>query len=465
MHKSWDMIQQVVIDGLRGFKTSQTINFAVANGIPGSGHTTIVGANNSGKTTVLEALRALSAESDPSFTQGRRNVQAGDRVVLKITDDSGGVTSISTLPGSSESKRTVEGAKKADIRNVLVLPSRRTFEPYFGKSEYDRRSFANNIAVNTRRSGNVDSFAYRLFRAQRDITRFNAVLGRVITPVPVWSIDQHETSQYFIKIKKGLLTHTSEGAGEGFVSLLFIVDALYDSNPGDTIVIDEPELSLHPAIQRKLARLFFELSADRQIVLSTHSPYFADLGALQAGGLVNRVFQKDDHSCIAQLTAATAHQLITAFKDHNNPHALGLDAREIFFIQDKVVLVEGQEDVIFFGKLASDAAFKLDAEYFGWGVGGASKMGAVAASLKELGYEKIVGILDSDKHAVSTELQQRFPEYHFFCIAAQDVRTKSARAATSAVQGLFDDNNEKIRPEYEIDTKAKFAAANKYLGR
>lgn len=50
------MIQRLTVSGLRGFSEEQSIEFAVPNGNPGSGLTVLVGSNNSGKTTVLEAL-------------------------------------------------------------------------------------------------------------------------------------------------------------------------------------------------------------------------------------------------------------------------------------------------------------------------------------------------------------------------------------------------------------------------
>ena len=39
-------------------------------------------------------------------------------------------------------------------------------------------------------------------------------------------------------------SYTSDGLGEGVVSPLVLIDALYDSEPGHIIVVDEPELSL-----------------------------------------------------------------------------------------------------------------------------------------------------------------------------------------------------------------------------
>lgn len=48
----------------------------------------------------------------------------------------------------------------------------------------------------------------------------------------------------------------------------------YDAQPGDVLMIDEPELNLHPANQRLMARLLARLvNADLRIVVSTHSDY------------------------------------------------------------------------------------------------------------------------------------------------------------------------------------------------
>ena len=75
----------------------------------------------------------------------------------------------------------------------------------------------------------------------------------------------------FDKIK-----HSSNGAGDGYINIFNIVDSLYDSTENNVILIDEPEISLHPDLQRKLFNLLVEYSKDKQIIVSTHSPYFVD---------------------------------------------------------------------------------------------------------------------------------------------------------------------------------------------
>lgn len=48
----------------------------------------------------------------------------------------------------------------------------------------------------------------------------------------------------------------------------------YDAQPGDVLMMDEPELNLHPANQRLMARLLARLvNADLRVIVSTHSDY------------------------------------------------------------------------------------------------------------------------------------------------------------------------------------------------
>ncbi len=55
-------IKAIEIYGFRGFAAKQRVELALPNGKPGSGLTLIVGPNNSGKSTVVEALRFIAAD-------------------------------------------------------------------------------------------------------------------------------------------------------------------------------------------------------------------------------------------------------------------------------------------------------------------------------------------------------------------------------------------------------------------
>ena len=67
-------LKTLSIAGYRGFNDRRSIHLAVPNNErEGSGLTVITGANNSGKSTVIEALRARSGHQSPSFSEGVRN--------------------------------------------------------------------------------------------------------------------------------------------------------------------------------------------------------------------------------------------------------------------------------------------------------------------------------------------------------------------------------------------------------
>ena len=83
-------LKSISVHGLRGFAAAQTVDFALPIGELGSGLTVLVGANNAGKSTVIEALRAFAnPNKSPSFAQGRRNITAGDQVAITLKDTTG----------------------------------------------------------------------------------------------------------------------------------------------------------------------------------------------------------------------------------------------------------------------------------------------------------------------------------------------------------------------------------------
>jgi hypothetical protein len=66
--------------------------------------------------------------------------------------------------------------------------------------------------------------------------------------------------------------------------------------------------------------------------------------------------------------------------------------REAFFLEDGILLLEGQEDVQYLPRAYQDLALENKAQLFGWGAGSASKMEIVAAILADLGFERVAGL-------------------------------------------------------------------------
>ncbi|KLV51046.1 hypothetical protein SH16_00111 [Aeromonas caviae] len=451
-------LEKIEIIGFRGFSTKQTVHFSIPNEKLGSGLTIITGANNSGKSSIIECLKARSGYRTPSFTVGARNssVDLVD-ILYSINGKEERITSLKK--GSSETKRD-EIDKNFQ---VFVLPSRRSFNPFFSKNSNTREQYLYNTELPAQRSAMMDNFQSRLFNILENQDGFNQILHEVLPSKPDWSIDQSDQGQYFLKFYNGENSHTSDGMGEGIVSIFAIVDSLYDSKAGDIIVIDEPELSLHPALQKKVFNLLNRYSKDRQIIISTHSPYFVDIHSIINGSQLVRVINNGKGTEIRQLSEE-GRAVIKRLAEGNiyNPHTFGLDARELFFQEEGIVVVEGQEDVLLFPDIANQLDLSISASFFGWGAGGASNIGHICFLLEDLGFKKVAAILDGDKAEEVPKLKDRFPNFHFVHICADDIRTKEERKAAPAVNGLLD-RKRVIKNEHKDNTTQLINELNHYM--
>ena len=455
-------IDSLTIEGLRGFGDPQTLRLAVPNSKAGSGLTILVGPNNGGKSTVVEAFRALASRRESvSFTEGKRNKTSGDKVSLRVSVGSGLVYELKTKTVGGSETDWIVPKQENEFPAILALPSRRYFDPYFGKNTANRESYAQS-PVPQNRGSVLHQFSGRLFDVLNNRSDFDAVLRRVIEPAPEWTIDQSDQGNFYVKFTSGDCHHTSDGLGEGIVSLLFIVDALYDSEEGDIIVIDEPELSLHPSLQRRLFDLLVDYAKTIQIIYATHSPYFVDFRTFVNGSKLARVHKNSSTCVISQLNDSTVNDVTCLLNNLNNPHILDLTAREAFFLEDSVVLTEGQEDVVVYKQILNQLGIAVKGTFFGWGVGGAGNMGLISQVLHDLGFKKVVGMLDANKTAECEQLARRFPNYEFHQIPTADIRSKRAQKAKGEVEGLTNHDGQ-IKAEHSSNIGELFTKVNRYL--
>lgn len=81
--------------------------------------------------------------------------------------------------------------------------------------------------------------------------------------------------QLFIE-EKGGREISAERLSDGTLRYLFLLAILLQPDPPPLMVIEEPELGLHPDVIPKLAALLIEASARTQIVITTHSRMLVD---------------------------------------------------------------------------------------------------------------------------------------------------------------------------------------------
>ena len=365
------MIHSISCLGYRGFSTRQILNLAIPNGTPGSGLTVLVGPNGGGKSSIVECFNKISlARKNVSFSKGKRNLRAGDLVEIAITSDEGQGT-LRTSKGGSE-----------------------TTNP-------------------------LDSCTYRLIELNNsDSSAFDKVMERVLGKPLQWTIDQEDNGNYYVKVTKHFgMQHNSDGLGEGILSLMFIVDALLGNN-NELLVIDEPELSLHPQF-------------------------------ISNGGTVSRVFESSDGSKICAIDERSRKFISSVSHNLNNPHIMGTDARACFFAEDNLIITEGQEDVVLYPVIMRALGMDYYLPFFGFGAGGASGIIEIAHLLQVLGFERIGAIYDGDKRADYDTFVKEFAgsRYKAWIIPTEDIRDKEHYEVASK-QGLLEKDRKTLKPEY-----------------
>ena len=187
--------------------------------------------------------------------------------------------------------------------------------------------------------------AQSLFDAEPDVQLFRHYLDLLGYE---WNIVEkgHQYGNFVAEYKKEGAIIEPNKFSSGEKEIINFLDAIISTKVSNGIVlIDEPELHLHPRWQTILLDLIQEFSEKRnlQFIFSTHSPVFVTHDTIDS---VTRIFQKDGVSNLASIHAATnlpnkAH-LVRMINSHNN---------ERLFFADRVILVEGIMDRLVFENL------------------------------------------------------------------------------------------------------------------
>ena len=103
------MLKSITINGLRGFGKECTINFSLPNKEDeGSGLNIIVGPNNSGKTTITEAIKFYNSKSgEISFSEGKRNAKNSNKVDITYLDEVDEKMEIHTVKNGGSEVNTI----------------------------------------------------------------------------------------------------------------------------------------------------------------------------------------------------------------------------------------------------------------------------------------------------------------------------------------------------------------------
>lgn len=107
--------------------------------------------------------------------------------------------------------------------------------------------------------------------------------------------------------------------------------------------IEEPELYIHPQMQRLIYRVLREFTKTDQVLYSTHSPAFVDVAIYECIASVRKNSVEEGtliYQCESGVLDASSERKTFQFVS-----SFGLEQNQMFFA-NRVVLVEGEEDII-----------------------------------------------------------------------------------------------------------------------
>jgi ABC-type cobalamin/Fe3+-siderophores transport system ATPase subunit len=185
---------------------------------------------------------------------------------------------------------------KAITKDVVYLDFRSqlsAFDKYFYQIPYnarvrtltDKKRFIrrrSNHLASTIASGRARHRYYnreRVIRPPKTLTSeqvsaISSILGRAYESITLVEHRYFDFDGYSVLLQASQLHYSEAFAGSGEFAVVMLVYAVTEAEPGSLVLLDEPEVSLHPGGQRQLLAFIREQAKLRrhQFILSTHSP-------------------------------------------------------------------------------------------------------------------------------------------------------------------------------------------------
>jgi putative ATP-dependent endonuclease of OLD family len=263
-------------------------------------------------TVIVELVKLFHAsDSYESFTKSVRDLIAASQSTIEALSDRPIVSQIRTFTGEEHTVPQYVKQVLGRIHATQILHFRERRMP-IGSEEAKRL-----LSLKVKRGG-TDVLA----RIQSTI---DELLGVKVDAFE-GPTDTRGQPTAELDVDQFLIQANGSGIRE---SLRLILDTEF-SNP-NMLLVEEPEIHLHPALETSIMSYLREISTERQVFITTHSTNFLDTGNFQNVFLV----QKDVSTKLSPLTLAEAEQKL--------PAELGIRLSSLF-MYDQILFVEGPSD-------------------------------------------------------------------------------------------------------------------------
>lgn len=247
----------------------------------------IIGANGSGKTSLIQALLRLRTLSKLSLAEGPRlpggpEIEFGfsppyDKVHVSLGCVSDLVCDLLQVAPDGDAEWPAVQARIAHIRSYLF--------DHYAMAEPAARSTGGELASN---GGNLAAVLARLReQAPTEFSAFVAELKRLLPEFTAADLRDYEGDrvELVLTLDDGSEV-TADNLSQGTLYLIGMLALAFDPTPPTLVCIEEIDRGIHPRMFREVRDLFYRLSypesaglkrAPVQVIATTHSPYLLDL--------------------------------------------------------------------------------------------------------------------------------------------------------------------------------------------
>lgn len=169
---------------------------------------------------------------------------------------------------------------------------------------------------------------------------------------PLSSLEFYKSLEIYVKEHEYNINATELGAGFQNAIVLAILKAFEDrKKQGALFLIEEPEMYLHPQMQRSLYKTIRQIGETNQVIYITHSPHFVTIPEFNEIVIVSK---NNNGTNIKKSTLQTSEALKNKFRKELDP-----ERNEMFFAK-KLLIVEGDTEKMAFPEFAKRMEIDFD---------------------------------------------------------------------------------------------------------
>ena len=330
-------IEKVHIKNIKGIKDLE-LSFKKNNEILDV--IVLAGVNGSGKTTILESIKDFFDNKNIDFNNieksnvnldiffedfEKNNIEEAEKISInehkyKLFEFFHMLSSYTFYKGNSNSQYHLL-AKKIDIPpKIIYVPAENKFENVETKSTTLSRKYEFINIINSNIIGDIPSYiATRrnyLATIEEDLT-MKEITNRVVKEINrIFSVLELDVKLKGFSKDEKIMPIFENSAGEEFdindlssgeKQLFLRTLSIKMLEPKNSIIlIDEPELSLHPKWQQRIVEVYKKIGENNQIIIATHSPHI--LGSVSSENIF--ILYRDENG---KIEAKTGDELYSSY--------------------------------------------------------------------------------------------------------------------------------------------------------